>query len=318
MGAFPLASPIPGFARAPRALRAGRKCVRPDRGFTLIELLVVIGIIAVLATILLPALSRARGQAYSVQCQSNLRQLYLANTMYAQEHGGHYVAAAPDIYLGFGGMKRWHGERKRPSPRSEFDPKKGPLRQYVPDERVFQCPMFLRFQQAGEVQNAFESGTGGYGYNTYIGMQRHLKPDGPMDFETGSTPAIERGIRVRDVAEPSRTIMFADAAFAQDGYLIEYSFLEPPYPVTRDHPGGNAKSNLNSPSLHFRHYRRVNVVWCDGHISSEPWGWGPQTNAAYRGANNYQWGIGWFGPQNNTLFYPGSKSDLTRHVGTAR
>lgn len=70
-------------------LKALKKCgPGPGRGFTLLELLVVIAIISILASLILPALARAKSRAQGTFCLNNTRQLLLAWTMYGDEHNG--------------------------------------------------------------------------------------------------------------------------------------------------------------------------------------------------------------------------------------
>jgi prepilin-type processing-associated H-X9-DG protein/prepilin-type N-terminal cleavage/methylation domain-containing protein len=78
---------------------------RRHTAFTLVELLVVIGIIALLVSILLPTLSRARASASSVACQSNLRQVGLGLTIYAQDNG---LSLPTADTLNGAGSGTWH------------------------------------------------------------------------------------------------------------------------------------------------------------------------------------------------------------------
>src|SRR4051794_36626309 len=92
-----------GFGKVGRGMKTEGQPLMlgfPDRGrrsgFTLIELLVVIAIIAILASLLLPALGRAKDKGSTARCQSNLRQLAMAATMFDEDNQAYPVGWVPD------------------------------------------------------------------------------------------------------------------------------------------------------------------------------------------------------------------------------
>src|ERR1022692_1611983 len=71
---------------------------RKSKAFTLIELLVVIAIIAILAALLLPALSVAKQKAWTTSCNSNLHQVGLGMRMFADDQSEYYPESGDDIH----------------------------------------------------------------------------------------------------------------------------------------------------------------------------------------------------------------------------
>jgi prepilin-type processing-associated H-X9-DG protein/prepilin-type N-terminal cleavage/methylation domain-containing protein len=260
------------------------------KAFTLVELLVVIATIALLMSILMPALVGARAQGRAAVCKSNIRQLVIANISYAGENDGSYAPAALDIV---GGNKhRWHGVRDDID--SPFDPTKGPLAGYLADGRVKKCPYKVNFRHGEPWKWDFEDGCGGYGYNmAYLGSRV---------WECYEDENYKITTKDSEVRQPSQTLMFADTAMAKldNGrpYYLEYSFAEPPYFVVNGKPV--TSWGYASPSIHFRHRDRANIGWADGHTDS-------RQMAEFKGKNAYgvesaDMKLGWFEPIDNSLF----------------
>jgi prepilin-type N-terminal cleavage/methylation domain-containing protein len=134
--------------------------MRKSRGFTLVELLVVIGIIALLISILLPALNKARQQAGKIKCMSNMRSLMQAVQMYTSENlnrlpfanwdGGPNAAKFynygwlytnnPALRVGYSGsVSNLNGTWPTPYPSNGVET--GVLWPYLRQLAIYHCPM---------------------------------------------------------------------------------------------------------------------------------------------------------------------------------
>jgi prepilin-type N-terminal cleavage/methylation domain-containing protein len=121
----------------PLALQTSTAANGRRRGFSLVELLVVVGLVAVLISLLLPAMGRARAQAKQVVCASNLRQIGQAMLMYANENRGQLFPLDAGGPLGMPSIdQQWFVFVLKPSPPRDVSSREP--RDWVP--AVMLCP----------------------------------------------------------------------------------------------------------------------------------------------------------------------------------
>ena len=114
---------------------------RRKNGFTLVELLVVIGIIALLISILLPALTSARDQASRVSCQSNLKQLGYGIVMYASDFNNSLPFANSQTLETNGKWTAGGWLYKHPNKSDPSHIEAGAVWEYLKSAGVYRCPV---------------------------------------------------------------------------------------------------------------------------------------------------------------------------------
>jgi len=237
---------------------------RRRAGFTLIELLVVIALIAILAALLLPALSRAKASALSINCKSNLRQMALLLQMYV-ENERIYPAwrAVPDgaplgwqVALGF----------------KRFDPRRVDAAELrAVDKSIHHCP-----STPGD--NLSQYLRPSYGYNAWDGTPRHVENrDAPYGRGLGGVgspdPAAWRHVPESAVVNPSDMYAVGDSfvTTADRQFLFGNGMIGREYPfVPGDFTGADVARFLkeNREAARRRHSGKLNVAFCDGHVES--------------------------------------------------
>ena len=209
--------------------------------FTLIELLVVISIIAILASLLMPAISMVRDSALSTTCKNRLRQMFLANESYASDWEGAGVSGV--LWDSSGTLLQWWPGNFEYW--SRLDNKPAPGFGYQQVEKRFYCPKAF-------YDPATPTITRSYGLNfgqSWFYWNYTLDPDRP-GFGYG-TPGLECTVIFSKVPKPSACFMFGDSTTwnpRRDG--VKYPGYEPPPTL----------------SLAPRHRSTANFVFFDGHV----------------------------------------------------
>jgi prepilin-type N-terminal cleavage/methylation domain-containing protein/prepilin-type processing-associated H-X9-DG protein len=198
-------------------------------GFTLIELLVVIAIIAILAAMLLPALSKAKAKAHSVSCLNSLRQMSIWILLYADDHNQWFPHSSPN----------YNPTQPRSASNYSWD---DCLMMAGVMESNTNYPVTRHGCPAN--QNVLKVMTYGWNYN---------------QLGDGNLPPVGQGrYKMTDVQTPVETIMLADS----------HNIQWPPWSGMQQLVWWDPEYIYPGPYAPPGHDSRMNIMWVDGHASA--------------------------------------------------
>jgi prepilin-type N-terminal cleavage/methylation domain-containing protein/prepilin-type processing-associated H-X9-DG protein len=215
---------------------------RDNQAFTLVELLVTIAVVAILAAVLLPALSGGRLSAQAARCGGNLRQFGMAAQMYWDDNDGDtfpYIGATTAS-----GTCYWFGLLGQgPEETRSFDPTASPLYPWLGDGVDF-CPSFNYSSPQFKLKASVP--TCDYGYNSAI-----YGP--PLNLRELAAPA-----NLAFLADSAQVNTFQAPASPKNPMFEEWYYID-----------NEAGVPSPQPNAQFRHQGRANAEFVDGHLAPE-------------------------------------------------